>query len=210
MTATFAPAIKEFTVFHLCCGLGGGKKGFNKARARLGNVGARFRCIGGIDVNPAAIRDFDRAGPGRPGTVLDLATPAQYTAIHGREPPPGWREAGIDDVRRSAGGETPNVVVISAPCQGASGLLSEALSRTAKYQAMNELTLRCIWLMCEAWADDPVDLLVFENVPRLATRARHLLDQITELLHRFGYAVAETARYRLDIHVWTAIFARTD
>jgi site-specific DNA-cytosine methylase len=54
------------------------------------------------------------------------------------------------------------------------------------------LTLRCIWLFGEAWKDDPVPLLVFENVPRLATRGRQLLDQINKLLSHFGYAVAET------------------
>ncbi|MCY1384806.1 hypothetical protein D9M68_375470 [compost metagenome] len=32
---------------------------------------------------------------------------------------------------------------------------SESLSRTPKYQALNELTLRFVWLMCEAWKDDP-------------------------------------------------------
>lgn len=81
---------------------------------------------------------------------------------------------------------------ISSPCKGASGLLSEKMSLTPKYQALNELTLRCIWLMGEAWADDPVPLIVFENVPRLASRGRHLLDQINSLLGGFGYAVAET------------------
>ena len=80
---------------------------------------------------------------------------------------------------------------ISSPCKGASGL-SEALSRTPKYQALNELTLRCVWLMCEAWKDDPVELIVFENVPRLATRGRHLLDQINQILRHYGYAVNET------------------
>lgn len=183
---------KEIRHFHFCCGLGGGKKGFNKAQPQVGTVAAVFRCIGGIDNDPAAIRDFDRAGPGRPGTVMDLFTRAQYTAFHGKEPPSGWREATAIDIRRAAGLESPNVVFISSPCKGASGLLSELLSKTAKYQALNELTLRCIWLMCEAWADSPVDLIVFENVPRLATRGRHLLDQITKLLHQFGYAVAET------------------
>ena len=183
---------KEIKHFHFCCGLGGGKKGFNKAAPQLGTVAAVFRCIGGIDVDPASIRDFDRAGPGRPGTVMDLFTRAQYTAFHGKEPPSTWREATAVDIRRAAGGESPNVVFISSPCKGASGLLSETLSLTPKYQALNELTLRCIWLMCEAWADDPVDLIVFENVPRLATRGRHLLDQINQLLQSFGYAVAET------------------
>jgi site-specific DNA-cytosine methylase len=83
-------------------------------------------------------------------------------------------------------------VFISSPCKGASGLLSEALSLTPKYQALNELTLRCVWLMCEAWQHNPVSLIVFENVPRLASRGRHLLDQIGQILEFFGYAVAET------------------
>ena len=43
-----------------------------------------------------------------------------------------------------------------------------------------------------AWKDDPVELIVFENVPRIANRGRHLLDQITGLLRHYGYAVAET------------------
>lgn len=92
-------------------------------------------------------------------------TRAQYTAFHGKEPPAGRREATAADIRRAAGNEAPNIVFISSPCKGASRLLSESLSKTAKYQALNELTLRCIWLMAEAWADNPVDLIVFENVP---------------------------------------------
>lgn len=183
---------RELRHFHFCCGLGGGKKGFNRARPQVGSTAGVMRCIGGIDVDPAAIRDFDRAGPGRPGTVMDLFTRDQYIAFHGKQPPPGWREATPADIRRAAGNESPNIVFISSPCKGASGLLSETLSKTAKYQALNELTLRCIWLMAEAWVDDPVELIVFENVPRLATRGRHLLDQIVQLLQRFGYAVAET------------------
>jgi site-specific DNA-cytosine methylase len=182
----------EIRHFHFCCGLGGGKKGFNRAQPQVGNTAGVMRCIGGIDVDPAAIRDFDNAGPGRPGTVMDLFTRPQYIAFHGKEPPKGWREATPADIRRAAGNESPNIVFISAPCKGASGLLSETLSKTAKYMALNELTLRCVWLMLEAWADDPVDLFVFENVPRLATRGRHLLDQIIQLLQRFGYAAAET------------------
>lgn len=34
--------------------------------------------------------------------------------------------------------------------------------------------------------------MLFENVPRIATRGRHLLDQISALLRQYGYAVAET------------------
>ncbi|HGE2306762.1 DNA cytosine methyltransferase [Pseudomonas aeruginosa] len=177
--------------FHFCCGLGGGAAGFNRARPRVGNVDAEWVCLGGIDVDPAGLRDFERLA-GVPGTLLDLFTRDQYVRFHGKEPPAGWREATPEDVRRAAGGRRPDAVFISSPCKGASGLLSEKMSLTPKYQALNELTLRCIWLMGEAWADDPVPLIVFENVPRLASRGRHLLDQINSLLGGFGYAVAET------------------
>lgn len=177
--------------FHFCCGLGGGAKGFNRAKPVVGNMQAEWRCLGGIDVDPAGLRDFQRLS-GVPGTLLDLFTRDQYTRFHGQEPPAGWREANPDDVRRAAQNESPDAVFISSPCKGASGLLSETMSLTPKYQALNELTLRCVWLMCEAWKHDPVSLIVFENVPRLATRGRHLLDQIGQLLAFYGYAVAET------------------
>ncbi len=177
--------------FHFCCGLGGGAKGFNQAKPVVGNVQAHWECLGGIDVDPAGLRDFERLA-GVPGTLLDLFTRDQYTRFHGQQPPAGWSEASAEDVRRAARNQRPDAVFISSPCKGASGLLSEATSKTPKYQALNELTLRCIWLMGEAWKDDPVPLIVFENVPRLATRGRHLLDQINSLLSHYGYAVAET------------------
>ena len=182
---------RKYTTFGMCSGLGGGAKGFKKAASQVGNMVATWRCLGGIDVDPAAARDFEKL-VGVPCTVMDLFTHAMYTAFHGKEPPAGWREATAADIRRAAGNETPDCVFISSPCKGASGLLSEALSRTPKYQALNELTLRCVWLMCEAWKDDPVELIVFENVPRLATRGRHLLDQIKQILRHYGYAVNET------------------
>lgn len=182
---------RTLTHFHFCCGVGGGAKGFNRAKPKAGNVQAEWECIGGIDVDPAGLRDFERLS-GVKGTLLDLFTRDQYIRFHGKEPPLEWREATPEDIRRAAGGRRPDAVFISSPCKGASGLLSESMSLTPKYQALNELTLRCIWLMCEAWKDDPVPLIVFENVPRLATRGRYLLDQINKLLNHYGYAVAET------------------
>jgi len=182
---------RVFKHFHFCCGLGGGAKGFNRARSVVGNMLGTWQCIGGVDVDPVGLRDFERLA-GVPGTQLDLFTRDQYVRFHGKEPPPGWREATAEDIRRAAGCQRPDAIFISSPCKGASGLLSEKMSLTPKYQALNELTLRCIWLMGEAWPDDPVPLIVFENVPRLATRGRHLLDQINKLLSHYGYASAET------------------
>ncbi|WP_409371984.1 hypothetical protein [Pseudomonas aeruginosa] len=78
--------------FHFCCGLGGGAAGFNRARPRVGNVEAEWVCLGGVDVDPAGLRDFERLA-GVPGTLLDLFTRDQYIRFHGKEPPAGWREA---------------------------------------------------------------------------------------------------------------------
>lgn len=176
---------------HLFCGIGAGAQGFNKARPKVGNLTAAFRCIGGIDSDPAAIADFGRL-TGTAGTVLDLFDREQYTAFHGREPGADWHEAGPADIHRAFNFEQPNIVFLSAPCKGFSGLLSQSKSMTDKYQALNRLTLRGVWLTLEAYKDDPVEMILFENVPRIATRGRHLLDQITGMLRAYGYAVAET------------------
>lgn len=53
---------------HLFCGLGGGAAGFNRARPVVGSMKGVFRCIGGIDVDPAGVRDFERLS-GVPGVA---------------------------------------------------------------------------------------------------------------------------------------------
>src|SRR5581483_5407486 len=150
---------------HLFCGIGGGAVGFNRGSARVGNTEARFVCVGGIDSDPAACRDFERKARA-PATCRDLFSLDQYRDFHGRDPAPGWEEAGPDALHR-AFRLRPHIVFLSAPCKGFSGLLSETSSKTARYQALNGLTLRGVWLLLEAYKDDPVELLVFENVPRI-------------------------------------------
>ncbi|VFR80964.1 C-5 cytosine-specific DNA methylase [plant metagenome] len=183
--------ISDINHFHLFFGLGGGAAGFQDARPEIPGLQGRMVCVGGIDVDPAGAEDFHRF-TGVRGTVRDLFDRSQYLAFHGKEPPAGWAEAMPDDLRAAAHGKRPNIVFLSAPCKGFSGLLSETRSTTAKYQALNRLTLRGVWLMLEAWAADPVDVILFENVPRIATRGRHLLDQITGMLRHYGYIVRET------------------
>ena len=182
---------KEVKHFHLFCGLGGGAKGFNRGHARVGNMEARFRCIGGIDVDAGAIADFQRLS-GAPGTAMDLFDREQYQAFHDKAPPADWREATPADIQAAAGGENPNIIFLSAPCKGFSGLLSQSRSTTPKYQALNKLTLRGMWLALEAFADDPPELIIFENVPRIANRGRPLLDKIMAMLEHYGYHTAET------------------
>ncbi|CBV42545.1 DNA cytosine methyltransferase [Halomonas elongata] len=185
------PCTQEVRHFHLFCGLGGGAAGFNCGHARVGAMDAQFRCIGGVDSDPAAIADFGRLA-GTPGTVLDMFDRDQYIAFHDAEPPGDWREAMPADIQAAAGGERPHIVFLSAPCKGFSGLLSQKRSTTDRYQALNRLTVRGMWLALEAWADDPPELFIFENVPRIANRGRPLLDSITAMLERYGYHVAET------------------
>jgi site-specific DNA-cytosine methylase len=181
----------EIRHYHGFAGLAGGAMGFNRGNAKVGAMRARMRCIGGFDVDPAACRDFLK-NAGVPCTCIDLFSRDQYIAFHGKQPPAGWREATPQDIQRSAWYERPHIVFLSAPCKGFSGLLSEARSRDGKYQALNQLAERALWLMLEAWKDDPPELFIFENVPRIQNRGRALLDRLTAMLHAYGYATAET------------------
>lgn len=181
----------EFKHAHMACGAGGGAKGFNEGETRIGNVRLKFRCLGGIDNNAAALRDFERFA-GVPGTLLDLFTLELYLKFHGHMPPPGWVQATTTDIHRAFGYERPNAIFASYPCKGFSGLLSEARSLSEKYQALNELVLHGMMLTLEAYKDDPIEFYLLENVPRIATRGRHLLDQIIQLLQHYGYACAES------------------
>jgi hypothetical protein len=65
--------------------LGGGAKGFNRNKEIVGHLQADWRCIGGVDVDAGALRDFQRLA-GVPGTQMDLFTREQYIrfqyAIH--------------------------------------------------------------------------------------------------------------------------------
>lgn len=174
---------------HMACGVGGGAKGFNRANPRVGNLRGRFVCAGGIDVDAGAIREFERI-TGVKGTVLDLFSRDQFMDFHDCEPPRAFREATPADVY-AAYGPAIDIAFASMPCKGFSGLLSQKQSETRKYQALNGLTLRGIWLLLEAYKDEPIGIIAFENVPRIRTRGRWLLDQIIALLRSYGYHVTE-------------------
>jgi site-specific DNA-cytosine methylase len=178
-------------VFHVAGGIGGGAKGFKRAQARLGNLRLEYECLGGVDVDPGACRNFERL-TGVKQACLDLFSRAQYRAFHGCDPPEDWRETTPEDIFNAAQRRFPWVIFSSLPCKGFSGLLSESKSRTPKYEALNQLAVRANMLVLEAFKDDPAMFLLLENVPRIANRGRHLLDQIFGLWRYYGYAQAET------------------
>lgn len=185
--------IRDIRHGHMFGGIGVGARGFNLAAPRVKHVQGRFVCVGSIDVDSGACRNFERM-TGTKATCMDLFDRGQFTSFHGKEPPAGWREAGPEDIRAAYGVLRPDVIFLSAPCKGFSGLLSATQSKTDKYQALNGLTLRGVWLMLEAYKDDPIPIVLFENVPRILTRGKWLLDQIVALFRGYGYSV------NLDTH----------
>lgn len=170
---------------HIFGGLGGGAAGFNKAEACLGSLTIRSECVGSVDNDPAACRDFEKL-VGVKQTCLDLFSRDQYRAFHGHEPNCDWEEVTVDRFRRCFS-QAPNVWFMSSPCKGNSGLLPEAKAGTDKYQALNALALRGVMFALEAFPEDPAEFILFENVPRIVQRSAHLLEQIMAAKRAAGY-----------------------
>ena len=155
--------------FYLFCGIGGGALGFQQARQEYKGLLGQFRTLAGVDCDPQACEDFERL-TGAPGVQMDLFSRRDYELFHGQKPPEDWREAEPWDLYLAAGREYPNVVFLSPPCKGYSGLLPSASAASAKYQALNRLVPRSARLTCEAFEEDLPEALLIENVPRITSR----------------------------------------
>lgn len=154
--------MKQYTVMHLFAGAGGGALGFKMAG---------FKSAGNVDFWEGACRDLEYLVD-EPAHVGDISTMTP------------------EDLRRISP-EVPDVVFTSPPCKGFSGCMPEKISQTGKYQAMNSLAERGIWLALETWPTPP-KLIVMENVPRIMTRGREWLDACQDMLRAYGYACKET------------------
>lgn len=159
-----------YTVLFPFCGLGAGALGFLEARAQVFGNAARFVSLGGIDIDPAACKDF----------VYLTKSPALCADIATLTP---------DRLREFAGERAPDVVFLSAPCTGASKLVSESKANEEKYRALNRLSEVWIDLMLETWPSDPPRLVLFENVPNLTTRAKAMLARVKKALRARGYVM---------------------
>lgn len=166
-----SPPELEFTAFFPFCGLGAGALGFLQAEVSILGKRARFRSLGGIDVDPFAAEDFERLTHS-PCLRADIGamSAAELLLFCPR---------------------APDCVFFSPPCKGFSGLLGCKAARLPKYRALNRLVLRWTELMLTAWEDDLPGLVLLENVPRIASRGRHLLRRVRALLHRAGYVFHE-------------------
>lgn len=164
---------RTFRAGFLFSGLGAGALGFLRSTGRLGNDQARFKCAGGVDIDPDSCADFERLTGGR-ATQADVS---QMTP---------------SDLREAMGHEAPDCVFLSPPCKGFSALLSHASSQRPEYQSLNRLVLQGVWLMLETWPADPPKTIVIENVPRIVSRGAELLHQVRELLTAAGYRLHES------------------
>lgn len=71
-------------------------------------------------------------------------------------------------------------------CKGFSGLLPEKTSHEPKYQELNSLVFKALFLVCETWNPRP-PMIILENVPKIQTRGAKLLLQAVEMLRGYGY-----------------------
>lgn len=160
----------EFTAGFLFAGIGAGARGFLDAKVNLnGRVGC-FRSVGGVDLDESACRDFERL-TGSPSLTADLKT---MTA---------------EQLRGFMGEKAPDVIFMSPPCKGFSGLMSPKKARARKYREMNLLALWGTELVLKAWGANGPGLILLENVPRIATRGSALLRRIRRRLQKHGYVV---------------------
>ena len=180
--------IRTFRMLHLFAGIGGGSLGFKRARFSWRGVAGRFENLLAIDADPGACDSY-RKITGDRIECWDLFSRGQYERFHGQAPPDEWREITPADIREACGGSAPDGVFTSPPCKGLSGLLPSASAASDRYQSLNELTVRGIRLVLEAFPEAPPKVLLLENVPRIKSRGRHLLAEIVALLRRHGYAV---------------------
>ncbi len=136
-----------------------------------------------------ACADFEML-TGVPAVEMDLFSRQQYIDFHGHEPPADWHEVTPDDLLDATRGE-PDVVFLSPPCKGFSGLLPSQKAASEKYQALNRLVLRSMELTLEAFRDDLPAIIMIENVPRITSRGEFLLRQVKRILGRHGYIFHE-------------------
>lgn len=188
---------REYTVGHFFCGAGGGVAGYAAARVEAAGVRARFRTVLAVDCWPTALMTCQRM-TGAPVQLCDLFDREGYEAFHGRPPPPEWSPltpAGLRAMCPTA----PDVVFGSPPCKGFSRLLGASAASAPKYQALNTLVIRWLWLVLEAWPHNPPRLILMENVPDIADPARRrqrrgeaLVGRVEAMLASYGYASRRT------------------
>lgn len=154
--------MREPTAFVMFSGCGG---------KSLGLLRAGFRLVGAVDVDELACVDHGIL-TGERATCADIRS---------------LSPSGLVDM---SGGDTPDVLAITAPCQSFAACLPNSKREFEEYVELNDLSYRGLMLALEAWKRSP-PIILFENVPRMASYGRVWLDLIKKTLQRYGYSVDE-------------------
>ncbi|REK54824.1 MAG: DNA cytosine methyltransferase [Thermobacillus sp.] len=174
-------------------GIGGFSAGLKRSLVEAYGRVYRWEILCSIDFDPVACRNHDLIIGEQTAVQMDLFDRDQYRKWFGHEPPEEWQEATPQDIWMAFKEQVPDYLFLSPPCKGFSGLLPEKSARSAKYQALNLLTIRGLELCLEAcvrYGDGELPAFIhFENVPRITSRGADILQRIKRLLERYGYAV---------------------
>lgn len=200
MIAPISLPEQEMTIAVLFGGIGGFSTGAKRPTIDYGGKVFKTKLLCSIDYDPVACLNHDKITGGNEAVVMDLFTRKQYIAWHGAEPPPEWQEAEPWDIWKAFGYQVPFYLFTSAPCKGLSALLPGEAAESEKYQALNFLTVRGIELSLQACLDYGGKLPAFihmENVPRILSRGKNLLNRIKKVLVKFGYKVDMRANHNL-------------
>lgn len=156
----------SYSILHFFCGLGAAALGFQRSLTWHRGLRGAFRTVAGIDVDRESCEDFENL-TGAPAHQEDIATMRARTL-------------------RQICPESPDMVFLSPPCKGFSGLLPKKVAKQAKYQKLNELVPQGLALALRTW-EKPPGLILLENVPRITARGAHLLLEVKQLLQWGGY-----------------------
>lgn len=181
-------------------GIGGESRGAMDSRVEYGGRIYKYKILCSIDSDPVACRNHDLVTGEDTAICMDLFTRWQYKAWHGQEPPPEWQEITPWDMWLAFKEQVPFFLFSSPPCKGLSGLLPQKSSESDKYQAMNYLTVHGLELAlraCDEYGGSVPAVIQLENVPRITSRGKPLLNRIKALLKKFGYAVSVRADHNL-------------
>lgn len=211
--------VLKYRVADVFCGLGGMVLGYHRARTQMAGHEGRFETVLALDAWDVAAESCHRM-TGIKVTLADLFTREQYTAYHAERrcwcrpgkarksrprtgetlaechnaPPPWFRELTPNDIRAMCPGGA-DAIKASPPCKRFSRLLSNAKANSPRYEALNDLVVRWLWLWLEAFPDNPPRLVIMENVPDIADpkrkvkrRGEDLVDRVERMLAAYKYA----------------------
>lgn len=200
MTMSVIDNVRYKTAAILFGGIGGETSGLLQSMQEYAGKIYKFKILCSIDSDPVACRNHDLITGEQTSVVMDLFRSWQYKAWHKQEPPADWREMTAWDVWLAFKQQVPFFLFTSPPCKGLSGLLPKEKSESEKYQALNYLTVSGLELAlqaCDEYGGAIPAIIQLENVPRITTRGKPLLQKIKKLLTKYGYEISIRADHNL-------------